>query len=71
MIHYEAWRDHSSDCPIFSRAGRSLRMSKNLVTDGNKKSTTNYGFFCHIDVNNGVVLSGLTQRPVHLSSSPL
>ena len=36
-----------------------------------KKSTTNYNCSCCIDVNNGAVLSGLTQRPVHLSSSPL
>ncbi len=59
MIHYEARRDHSSDCPVFSRADRSLRMSKNLVTDGDKKSTTNYGIFCHTDVKNGFSIPDL------------
>ena len=37
VLHYKAWRDHSSDYPVFSRAGNSLRMSKNLVTDSDKK----------------------------------
>lgn len=31
VLHYEAWRYHPSDCPIFSRAGHSLHTSKNLA----------------------------------------
>lgn len=61
VLHCEAWCYHSSGCPVFSRAGSSLRMSKNLSPDGDKKIhdktapltiLREYGFPCTPDLRN-------------------